>query len=359
MKHQVVADYLRIIIDQNKFSSNTKLPSEIFLTKKFSVCRETVRLSIKQLEEEGLVYSVKGSGTFYNKEKALSLDGSKCEKKYRIALIVQGQDRGANSSLVKAVKETLKIKDVDIRLFYTDNKISNERKCLTSCKSGFDGIIIDGVKASIANPNLDVYASLYNKNVPLLFYNNYYAATDYPKIIIDDVACADLLVKALVDKGHKYISGIFFYDNYQGVMKYQGYVKALLKYNAVFDDKYVKFLISDNVEKKEYFEKVLWNFLKTIPRCSAIVCCNIMIYEVIKRVLSKHNLNNYSIVCFDYSTSDYKEEGVTCSLNPGSVMGNLVAETIIEMIEDPNYKSKDYSRLIEPMIYFGNSIKQL
>ena len=67
MKHQVVADYLRIIIDQNKFSSNTKLPSEIFLTKKFSVCRETVRLSIKQLEEEGLVYSVKGSGTFYNK----------------------------------------------------------------------------------------------------------------------------------------------------------------------------------------------------------------------------------------------------------------------------------------------------
>ena len=84
-----------------------------------------------------------------------------------------------------------------------------------------------------------------------------------------------------------------------------------------------------------------------------------MIYEVIKRVLSKHNLNNYSIVCFDYSSSDYKEEGVTCSLNPGSVMGNLVAETIIEMIEDPNYKSKDYSRLMEPMIYFGNSIKQL
>lgn len=206
---------------------------------------------------------------------------------------------------------------------------------------------------------MDVYASLYNKNVPLLFYNNYYAATDYPKIIIDDVACADLLVKALVDKGHKYISGIFFYDNYQGVMKYQGYVKALLKYNAVFDDKYVKFLISDNVEKKENFEKVLWNFLKTIPRCSAIVCCNIMIYEVIKRVLSKHNLNNYSIVCFDYSTSDYKEEGVTCSLNPGSVLGNLVAETIIEMIEDPNYKSKDYSRLMKPVIYFGNSIKQL
>lgn len=361
-KHLVVYDYLRIYIDQNKFSVKTKLPSELFLMNKFSVCRETVRRAIKALGDDGLVFTVRGSGTFFDKAKALSVVGSESLNKYRISLIIQGQDRSANTLLINAIKTTLNNRNVDIHIFYTDNKLSNERKCLEFCKSGFDGIIIDGVKASIVNPNLDVYSALYARNIPFIFYNNYYSDTNYPKIIINDIVCADLLIKELAGSGHKYICGIFFYDNYQGIMKFQGYVKAVLKYNAVFDDKYVKFLISDDIENQIQFEKAVWTFLKSITRCTAIVCCNIMIYKTIKSVLTKHGLEipkDYSVVCFDYSGTDYETENITCSLHPGLKMGTLVGETIMAMIEDKNYKNKDYSHLLSPVIYKGTSIRNL
>ncbi|QTQ13145.1 GntR family transcriptional regulator [Treponema parvum] len=362
IKHLVVYEYLRIYIDQNKFSSNTKLPSETFLTHKFSVCRETVRRAIKVLADKGLVYSIRGGGTYFDRAKAISFEDNKKGDRYLISLIIQGYDREANSALIKAAKSMLNTHNADIRLFYTDNKIANERNCLEFCKTGFDGMIIDGVKANIVNPNLDVYASLYAKNIPFIFYNNYYSGTNYPKIIIDDMECADLLVKELVDNGHRYICGIFLYDNYQGIMKYQGYIKAILKYNAVFDDKYVKFLISDNIERGTGFERIIWNFLKSIPRCSAIVCCNIMIYKAIKIVLAKHKLSipeNYSVVCFDYSANDYESESITCSLHPGTEIGRLLGTTIIEMIKNPNYKAKDYSCLLNPKIYKGTSVRNI
>ena len=56
-KQKIVLDYLLTYIDQNKFTSNTKLPSEIFLTKRLSVCRETVRRAIKALEDKGYVFA--------------------------------------------------------------------------------------------------------------------------------------------------------------------------------------------------------------------------------------------------------------------------------------------------------------
>ena len=143
-KQKIVLDYLLTYIDQNKFTSNTKLPSEIFLTKRLSVCRETVRRAIKALEDKGLVYAIHGGGTYFDKQMALSLSSIDSSADYRIAIIIQGKDRGANSTLISSVKDYFKDEKVDIRIFYTDNKLSNERRCLLSCRQGFDGIIEDG-----------------------------------------------------------------------------------------------------------------------------------------------------------------------------------------------------------------------
>jgi Transcriptional regulators len=361
-KYETVYDYLRIVIDQNKFSSASKLPSEAFLSKKFSVCRSTVRLAIEKLEAEGLVETRRGSGTYADKAKALSVQGEKGEHRYRIALILQGQDRSASRGVLVSLKAELARRDADLFIFYTDNRHSNERRCLESCKTGFDGLVVDAVKASMANPNLDVYSSLQAKGVPFIFYNNFYAGTIAPRIISDDEGSADKLVEALAEKGHRNIAGIFFYDNYQGTMKYQGYVKALLKRSLPFDDRNVKFLISDNIEKDEYFERTLWNFLRTIPRCTAILCCNIMIYQTLKRVLEKHSLScpeNYSLVCFDYSRDELEKENITCSIYPEYEVGKLAGERIIEMAEGKVLSESESTMLIKPVIHYGNSVKDL
>lgn len=66
-----VYGYLRIFIDENKFSSSSRLPSENYLSRRLNVCRDTVRKAVKSLEEEGLVYRIKGSGTYFFQDRAL------------------------------------------------------------------------------------------------------------------------------------------------------------------------------------------------------------------------------------------------------------------------------------------------
>lgn len=174
-KSEMVYLWVRAYIEANKFSSNTKIPSENTLSRKLSVSRETVRRALERLTEEGLLIRVKGSGTYIDKEEALSWELGGSTGKLKIGLILQGQDSNANSSLMEGIRSVLSPDRVDLRTFLTDNKFANERHCLqTVINQGFQGFIVDGVKASLLNPNLDCYQKIYQKRIPVIFYNNYY-----------------------------------------------------------------------------------------------------------------------------------------------------------------------------------------
>lgn len=264
-KSEKVYHWLRGYIDENKFSNNTKIPSENALSHRFSVSRETVRIALEQLVQEGLIRKVKGSGTYINKGAALKpvLEGD--SRKTEIGLILQGQDEKANSALIEGIRGVISEEEVDLRIFFTDNKFANERRCLQAVMhQNFSGFIVDGVKASMMNPNLDCYKQIYESRIPVIFYNNYYKNLNYPKVIVDDRKCADALLSMLIKAGHKRIAGIFIYDNYQSAEKFQGMVAAMKKYNVDFRDDYIKWCISDEAHTED-FGKIIMKFLKKLP----------------------------------------------------------------------------------------------
>jgi GntR family transcriptional regulator, arabinose operon transcriptional repressor len=361
-KYLIVYDYIKVYIDQNKFTLNNKLPSENFLCHKFSISRETVRLAMRILRDEGIVYTVKGSGTFFNTSYARKNNGPDDKSKKHIGFITQGQDYNTSSNLVRGIKHSLNKNLIELKIFMTDNKLSNERKCLESCSTGFDGLIVDGVKASIMNPNLDCYSKIDQKDTRLIFFNNYYMGTSYPKVIIDDGRCAEELVRRLTDNGHRHIAGIFMYDNYQGQEKYKGFMRSIIKYKAVFKDEYVKWCISDESYDKKNFPKTLWKFIKSQPKVTAIVCCNYMILEFILEIFQEKGISvpeDYSIVGFDYSGSDWQHQKITASIHPGFDMGVKVGQNILKMVDDPDFRNHDYSYTFSPHIIDGNSILDL
>ena len=100
-KYRKVYDYLVNYIDENKYSTDTKLPSENVLSNRLSVSRETVRKAIRQLVEDGLVYSFQGQGTFFDKVKACQHDFHASVQGRKVAVILQGIDKEANSLLLK------------------------------------------------------------------------------------------------------------------------------------------------------------------------------------------------------------------------------------------------------------------
>ena len=152
-----------------------------------------------RLVEENLVTRVKGSGTYINKDAAVSGPARSLNAEYKIGLILQGQDSHANSRLIDGIRDVMSDTDVDLQIFFTDNKFSNERNCLdVVAHQGFDGFIVDGVKASLLNPNLDCYRNIFAKKIPVIFYNNYYKELNYPRVINNDYKCARELIGLLI-----------------------------------------------------------------------------------------------------------------------------------------------------------------
>ena len=103
------------------FSSNQRLPSENELCRRLDVSRETVRAAMARLVEENLVTRVKGSGTYINKDAAVSGPARSLNAEYKIGLILQGQDSHANSRLIDGIRDVMSDTDVDLQIFFTDN----------------------------------------------------------------------------------------------------------------------------------------------------------------------------------------------------------------------------------------------
>ncbi|MEZ0575568.1 FadR/GntR family transcriptional regulator [Halodesulfovibrio aestuarii] len=84
--HEHIADQLRDLITSGEFPSGKRLPSERKLSEIFSVSRHGVREALRKLEEQGLVFSRQGDGTYVRKiEEAqgrkpvsAALDRNKC-----------------------------------------------------------------------------------------------------------------------------------------------------------------------------------------------------------------------------------------------------------------------------------------
>ncbi len=361
-KAEEVYRWLMAYIDENKFSGNLKLPSENALCRRLDMSRETVRAALDRMAQEGLVKRVKGSGTYINKEIALSRELDTGSAPLKIGLILQGQDTNANSELLEGIKSVLPTDQVDLRVFFTDNKFSNERNCLqTVVHQNFQGFIIDGVKASLLNPNLDCYKEIYRRRIPVIFYNNYYKNLRYPRVIVNDMECADRLIGLLIERGHRHIAGIFVYDNYQSIEKFQGTAAAMLKRGVDFQDDYIKWCVSNEAHDQR-FARSIDHFLKGLPKYTAIVCCNYMIYRLVRRVLAEQGKRvpeDCSLVCFDYSGPDWEREGITCSVHQGRQMGRLVATRLMTMIQRRDCEDKNYTYVMKPKIYEGTSIRTL
>ncbi len=361
-KWEKVYRWVLAYIDRNKFSGNLKLPSENDICRYLKVSRDTVRYAMKHLEEEGLIRRVRGSGTYFNRDVSISaaLDSGRADIK--IGLILQGQDGDAEAELIRGVRSVIRDRQVDLRIFLTDNKFANERRCLqTVMHQNFQGFIVDGVKASMASPNLDCYQEVQRRDIPLIFFNNYYQNLHCARVGVNNNSSAKELIHLLVSAGHREIAGIFVYDNYQSVEKFQGMFAALLTHGIEFRDDYIKWCIS-NEAHDEKFARSIWKFLKSIPRATAIVCCNYRIYRLVRQVLEaqgKRVPQDYSVVCFDYSAEGKEQEGITCSVYQGYTIGCRMAELLMRMIEREERGNRDYSLILRPEIYIGNSIKQM
>ena len=331
-KYRMVADSLRHEIATGTYRDGDTLLTEAELKERFGVSRQTVRQAIALLESDGLVIRRRGSGTY------VTHGIRKCSGVPNVQVITTYITDYIFPSIVRGAESVLSEQGCMMSLSATYNRTDHERLLLQRIlESPPDGLIVEGTKTALPNPNIALYEKLWERNIPCVFINGYYPQVrGAVHVVADDERGGHMAVEALVEKGHARIGGVFKSDDMQGHLRYQGYSAALEERGLPVRDEAVCWFSTEN-KSRFLREETGERFLRTIADgLDAIVCYNDEISLMLMEALAAHGLTvpkDVSIVSFDNSAfSNICHPRLTTLEHPKEAFGRTAAEKLLHMM---------------------------
>lgn len=272
IKYKWLAEILREWIQKNIALGNVRLPSEMELCTRYNVSRQTVRLTLSILEQEGLIEKRHGSGSYIT---GLSSDSSA----NTIGILISNKEEYFYPGLLEDITSMLKAYGYSCKIWETGNEVAKEREFLTELtKKPLHAILVEGCKSALPNPNLALYKKLQEMGTAILFLHNYYPELSDSLYIKDDnLSGSEQLVRHLADLGHTSIAGIFKIDDLQGTERYRGFLETLTQLGLPISDDHVEWFSTRELNKLQTAQDTLFlkAFIKNcLSDCTAVVCHN-------------------------------------------------------------------------------------
>ena len=336
-KQQAITEQIRAEIREGKYDKDQKLPTEAMYSMRFCVSRQTVRKALDTLEAEQLITRIQGSGSFVNRAVAAP------PKTGQIAVICTYISEYIFPSILRGVESVTKEQEYQLLINSTNNSVASERSILSRLLDNpVDGIIVEGTKTALPNPNKEFYFSLAAKGIPIVFINGFYpdvVGENVIHLVTDDYAGGYLATSELIRAGHRNICGIFKSDDRQGTERYSGYMDAIVRLGAEVRDNNV---IWFTTESKDLLYRSIGDLLeKTDKTCTGAVCYNDQIASAVIRSCESRNGNAIrAVASFD------KCLGITSKTidfisypHPREKMGTIAAEKLFNMISGRHEES--------------------
>lgn len=328
-----IASLLRSQIKQGAYQSTMKLPTEMELSQTFGVNRQTVRRSLALLTKEGMIERRQGSGSYVHDNPAA--------RSNIISILATYINDYIFPAILQDAQAVLSQSGFSTMVSCTRNQVGVERQILQNIlKNPVRGLLVEGTKTALPNPNIDLYEKLSNSGIPVVFLHGSYAAIpDTVCVADDDFQGGKLITDHLIKKGHHKIAGIFKNDDIQGHGRYFGFISALRDAGLPLPDANILWYSTEEKEllirKKDPI--LLQHFLKnTIQGSTAVVCYNDEIAFVLIRALTAAGIrvpDDVAVVSFD--DSSYSE---LCSIKITSLahgekhIGRVAAEKLINLL---------------------------
>ncbi len=332
-KYQSIADALRQEIESGLYHEKGLLPTEQALCRHFNISRQTVRRALCVLEEEGLITRRQGSGSHLRTQA-----GGERARNYSIAVLTTYISDYIFPRILRGVESVLAANGSAPLLYATQNQVSIERKVLQSLLTvkSLDGILVEGSKTALPNPNLDLYQKLIHRGVHLVFINGTYPELAHiPSVLADNRGGGRMLVEHLHRKGHRNIAGIFKSDDMQGHQRYLGYIEALRDLGLPVEDRHIFWYNTENrgvLLRETYLDQIL----DSAKGCSAIVCYNDEVAIQVVTQLKKRGARipeDMAVVSFDNSHYSELAPVRLTSLSHGNQnLGVLAAELMLRLL---------------------------
>ncbi|MBC5647934.1 GntR family transcriptional regulator [Christensenella tenuis] len=342
-------------IENHVFKYGDKLPSENLLCHKFEISRQTVRNAMDQLADEGIVRRVRGSGTYVAQKLGETRNKT-------IGVCLSFINEYIFPAILLGIEETLTAKGFGMELGITYNKIEQERRFLERMlKANVSGLIIEGTKTGLPNPNLSIYREFLRREIPVMFIHNYYPELPCASVVMDDVNCAKKLTKMLIDAGHRDIAGFFKIDDMQGQKRYEGYIGALIEAGIPVRDELIRCFTSNSQDA--LFEYSHHPLLADVRKCSAIVCYNDQMASKMYSYFKERGIKvpqDVSMVGFDDSFVDPAAIlRLTTVRHPKRELGKAAADRLMHMVENGTESIPQEPLIVNANIICRSSIKIL
>lgn len=358
LKYEKLYNWGRTLITSGVIQNEDKFPSENILQKKFGYSRQTVRTALNQLEAEGLIKRVKGSGTYVSYEGNL-----RNGERPRIGLILSYFSDYLFPRVYDGIDSVMKEAGYDIDVAVTKNRLNDEALYLEGLLNGnVAGFIIEGTRSFFPNPNIRLYEEIRKRNIPTLFIHNHYSNQRFDSVEMSDARAAYKLTEILIQNGHRRIAGIFKYDDMQGIERYKGFVECLSDYGVKFDDDWIRWYSTKDMEEK-LSKKGLLRMYRRTKDCTAMIVYNDEVAGYYMEFLEERGLHvpeDVSLVSFD--DEELQQDArvkVLSVVHPKYNLGRITGKNLLRMMDDPDWQNKNYSYRFPVSINDGNSVKDI
>lgn len=241
-KYLRIANVLRSEIADNIYQDGDTLPTEEQIRRRFAVSRQTVRQAMALLDDDGLVERRRGSGTFV-RHGARRRSGV-----LTVGVITTYITDYIFPSIVRGIESQLSEAGCIMNLSATYNLVGRERMILERMDQQLvDGLIVEGTKTALPNPNIPFYRSLLERNIPVVFINGSYQQLGRRvEVIMDDYQGGRLGAETLLNKGHRVLFGVFKRDDVQGLERYRGFMDRVTEAGIALPDSHVIWYDTEN-----------------------------------------------------------------------------------------------------------------
>jgi GntR family transcriptional regulator of arabinose operon len=220
-----IADDIRRKILNKLINEDEKLPSEAELADQYNVSRITSQKALNVLANEGLIYRVKGSGSFVAKQNQVN-----SKKALDMIAIILPFDHvhGGGMDILRGAETVASENGYYVSLHNSQRSPTTEREIILQLlKDGVSGIIYYPMHTS---ENFDLLYMLTADKYPIVMIDKYAQDIPIDSVVSDNISGGYMMTEYLIKSGHKniaFVSGEPMDQLSSEKERFLGYFKAL------------------------------------------------------------------------------------------------------------------------------------